>query len=347
MGVKEVAMKKMMWLFIVLAFLFLGNIANADGEVDLLNLDSYSEGESVSYGKYAVVVQDELTDEKWLEQQPSSPKEGVLTIPINLSGDIEIYIRFLGHLYFNIISNENKIGLTTSIGKYYAGVNYYDWEITEFTGNDSFDSNVTSTYGAEIKLVISGRTAKLYENKDGEFLTKITLSNPNSTYTQLEVGGLLEFGGSMVKMSNRKLYELTVKSSEGTTLLNQFDKGKQEGVKEGIQQCVDDPESCDISISSDDSSSKKVSFDEGKQEGIQQCVDDPKSCGITVNQDTSSENSSNDGCSMANYYTDGILQIPCVGVPDAFGGITVYSVKMQQQPDSFTFDLDMGSVKPK
>ncbi|MDM8564635.1 hypothetical protein QUF74_03185 [Candidatus Halobeggiatoa sp. HSG11] len=209
--------------------------------------------------------------------------------------------------------------------------------ITEYTaGGDYLNSNETSAIGNEIKLVISGRVAKLYD-KDDEFLNKITLSNPNVNYTQLDIDFRTQTG--------EQLYKLTTKSSKGTEPLSEFDRGKQEG----IQQCVDDPESCGITVSSDDTSTDK--FDEGKkegkQEGIQKCVDDPESCGITVNQDTTLENSSTDGCSMANYYTDGILQIPCVGVPDAFGGITVYSVKMHQQPDSFTFDLDMESVKPR
>jgi hypothetical protein len=46
-------------------------------------------------------------------------------------------------------------------------------------------------------------------------------------------------------------------------------------------------------------------------------------------------------------YQSGNLHIPCVSVPDAFGGITVYDIELNQQAGSFTFDLDMGSVKPK
>lgn len=50
---------------------------------------------------------------------------------------------------------------------------------------------------------------------------------------------------------------------------------------------------------------------------------------------------------MANYSLAGQLHVPCVSVPDAFGGITVYDIIMNQQAGSFTFDLDMGSVKPR
>jgi hypothetical protein len=53
------------------------------------------------------------------------------------------------------------------------------------------------------------------------------------------------------------------------------------------------------------------------------------------------------GDCMATYSLDGKVHIPCISVPDAFGGTTVYDVKMQQLPGSFTFDLDLTSVKPR
>jgi hypothetical protein len=50
---------------------------------------------------------------------------------------------------------------------------------------------------------------------------------------------------------------------------------------------------------------------------------------------------------MATYSVDGKVHIPCISVPDAFGGTTVYDVTMQQQSGSFTFELDLNSVKPR
>jgi len=51
---------------------------------------------------------------------------------------------------------------------------------------------------------------------------------------------------------------------------------------------------------------------------------------------------------MATYAPDtGRVVIPYIAVPDAFGGSTVYSVEMQQQPASFTFDLDLNTVQPR
>jgi len=56
--------------------------------------------------------------------------------------------------------------------------------------------------------------------------------------------------------------------------------------------------------------------------------------------------SSDFGDCMADYL-NGQLHIPCVAVPDAFGGTTVYDIRMQQQSSGFIFDLDMDSVKPR
>ncbi|EDN67734.1 secreted protein [Beggiatoa sp. PS] len=53
------------------------------------------------------------------------------------------------------------------------------------------------------------------------------------------------------------------------------------------------------------------------------------------------------GDCMATYSLTGQVHIPCISVPDAFGGTTVYDVNMQQQPGGFTFDLDLNSVKPR
>ncbi len=77
--------------------------------------------------------------------------------------------------------------------------------------------------------------------------------------------------------------------------------------------------------------------------GRQACISNPASCDITV----SGNDTTISGDCMANYFPAGQLHVPCVSVPDAFGGTTVYDIKLNQQTGSFTFDLDMGSVKPK
>jgi hypothetical protein len=50
---------------------------------------------------------------------------------------------------------------------------------------------------------------------------------------------------------------------------------------------------------------------------------------------------------MADYSLAGQLHVPCVSVPNIFGDITVYDIELNQQTGSFTFDVDMGSVKPR
>ena len=86
-----------------------------------------------------------------------------------------------------------------------------------------------------------------------------------------------------------------------------------------------------------------ANYDDGFNAGKQTCISNPASCGITVSDGGTPPS----GDCMANYSLAGQLHVPCVSVSDAFGGTTVYDIKMNQQTGSFTFDLDMGSVKPK
>jgi len=53
------------------------------------------------------------------------------------------------------------------------------------------------------------------------------------------------------------------------------------------------------------------------------------------------------GDCMATYTGDGKIHIPCLSVPNAFGGTNVYDIQMQQQPGKMTFDVDMNSIKPR
>ncbi|EDN71054.1 hypothetical protein BGP_1251 [Beggiatoa sp. PS] len=79
-----------------------------------------------------------------------------------------------------------------------------------------------------------------------------------------------------------------------------------------------------------------------KEATIQACQANPASCGITVDGGscTTTQNASYDP-------NAGELYIPAVDVPDAFGGIITYEVYLNQQPSSFTFDLDFNRVTPR
>jgi alpha-tubulin suppressor-like RCC1 family protein len=66
-------------------------------------------------------------------------------------------------------------------------------------------------------------------------------------------------------------------------------------------------------------------YEAGLNDAITQCQNDPASCGITAS------------CSPVDAHasfspSDGILTIPAVDVPDAFGGISVYRVEMSLLP---------------
>jgi len=84
-------------------------------------------------------------------------------------------------------------------------------------------------------------------------------------------------------------------------------------------------------------------YEDGLNDGMTKCQNDPASCGITISNGSTPVS----GDCMADYSLTGQLHVPCVSVPDAFGGTVYYDIKLNQQTGSFTFDLDMGSVKPR
>jgi len=171
-----------------------------------------------------------------------------------------------------------------------------------------------------------GNSLKLYVN--GQYESPLYISSVNdgtiNSSQPLRIGGGAPsgtppfwFAGVIddIRIYNRALSEDEVKQ------LYQNDKPNP-------------PTDCDQSV-----------INQAIEEGKQICIDNPASCGIIVSDSNVNPDTSND-C-MANYSPNGQLHVPCVSVPDAFGGITVYDIKLQQQPGVFTFDLDMGSVKPR
>ena len=82
-----------------------------------------------------------------------------------------------------------------------------------------------------------------------------------------------------------------------------------------------------------------LKLDGSTSTGAPTTTDGTPNCTPTDSTPTSS------GDCMATYSLNGQVHIPCISVPDAFGGTTVYEVKMQQQPGALAFDLDLNSVK--
>ena len=313
-------MKKMMWLFSILAFLFLGNIANA--ETDLLNLGSYNEGDTPSYGENVVVGQDETTAVKWITgAENASGNLKRLKYSTSLSGDFELFVKADIYSTYNsggeieifLIANDEykiKLQILNSTSYFYAD--------GKSAGNDQSDAWTGSINQVHLKMV--NNVAKLYVND--VFSKKITLK-PDLTYTQMLVN---------VKSSRDQLYELTT-------------SGAASG---NVTPTTNNPQTCNTIESSPANVPNNIllaeELEKGKQAGIKQCVDNPSSCGIDITPTNATNVTVND-CTAD--YTNGQLHVPCVSVSDPFGGKTIYDIKMNQQTGSFTFDLDMGSVKPK
>ncbi|MDM8566010.1 hypothetical protein QUF74_10200 [Candidatus Halobeggiatoa sp. HSG11] len=91
-------MKKIL-LFGILT-LFVG-IVNA--ETDLLNLGSYNEGDTPSYGENVVIGQDETTGVKWVTGAENASDElKRLKYSTNLSGNFELFIKADVYIYIGL-----------------------------------------------------------------------------------------------------------------------------------------------------------------------------------------------------------------------------------------------------
>ena len=62
--------------------------------------------------------------------------------------------------------------------------------------------------------------------------------------------------------------------------------------------------------------------------------------------DTPPESPFSDDC-LATYADDGTLHIPCLALPENLNDKNIYDVILEQQPDSFSFDLDIETMIPK
>ena len=267
-------MKKMMGLFSILFFLFLGNVANA--ETDLLNLSNYTEGTRVPYGENMVVVQDEETAEKWITNTKDS--KGKLNIPINLSSDsFEITLE-VHDIYYG---NTGGFFLIADEVQFKFNIWFRPYATTYLDGSKKSPSVWQDDGKNAVKISVNGGVGKLYVND--VFVQKITLNEDkqNITYTNLMVTSISD---------GYTIYSLKIKGASDVAIV--------------------------------DSGSSSTS-----------------SCTTNIAPAPTGD------CTAD--YTNGQLRVPCVAVSDPFGGKTIYDIKMNQQTGSFTFDLDMGSVKPK
>jgi hypothetical protein len=79
-------------------------------------------------------------------------------------------------------------------------------------------------------------------------------------------------------------------------------------------------------------------YEDGLKEGIAKCQNDPSSCGITVPPESGNCPRVDTHASFTP--SDGILTIPAVDVPDIFGGVRTYRAEMSLNPgDGLVFSV--------
>lgn len=288
------------WLISVLTLLLsMAGSVVADDFVDLLGLESSKAGDSM--GENLTVF--EFDNGGYFLAATKKGVVGKLKLPVNLSKTFEVTLDvFAGQ---TLGSDEIKIFLLASddtrIGVGVASM------FVGFTGeyaNGTKHMEYLPEGWKGDNLGSAWNDLRL-SVADGEaklyvndvFLDKVTPNNPDASYTNLVIDG--------------------VRSVDGIT-----------GV--GVKGTGTTPPS------------NGGNFEEGKQAGIQQCVSDPASCGISVSGGTCT------GGAHATYTpTTGEVYIPLIDVPGPFGGIQTYEVYLVQQPLTFTFDLDMNRINPR
>jgi hypothetical protein len=77
-------------------------------------------------------------------------------------------------------------------------------------------------------------------------------------------------------------------------------------------------------------SSNNKTYEDGLKEGIAKCQNDPASCGITVPPESGNCPRVDTHASFSP--SDGVLTIPAVDVPDIFGGVRTYRAEMSLNP---------------
>jgi hypothetical protein len=174
--------------------------------------------------------------------------------------------------------------------------------------SNAWNSRDTNT----IKLSVKSNLAKVYVND--VFSLKVTLT-PNLTYTQLLFNDI----------SNGQPYSSSYPADQ---LLKLSLSGGSTPPPGGVAQLLG---------SNDFEAGKQA----GIQAGIQQCVANPSTCGITMT--TASGNSASGKHASYNPST-GELYIPLMDVSGALGGMQTYEVYLKQRSMTFTFDLDMGRI---
>lgn len=302
----------MLRLFSALILLCMAQLSFA--ETDLLNLSGYKEGDIPSYAKHVVIKKDEATGEKWLTGDGNEKKEtGQLIFPVNLSGNFDVTMRLnpgsgVADAYLTAEDELNQIHLDFC-------ANCVDIKVTDKKVDQKVYASAWGNGVATMRLSVSNNIAKIYVN---ELLYKKADLKPDLKYTKLT---------AFISSTRGGLYELYL-GGAGNTTTNITDSSRPTN-----------PSSIPSNIL------LAEEFEKGKQEGIQQCVNNPNSCGISVTTGTTTTVT---GDCIASYDAGtGELNIPCINVPGAFGQLEMYDIWLKQLNGSLNFELDLNRITAK
>jgi hypothetical protein len=192
-----------------------------------------------------------------------------------------LYVRFPGNIEFN---DEDRYNDGSTLG----------WRGGSFINHVKLSANNGIAY-----LNINGVPFKV--NKSGSGGNTVTLDT-SQPFVKLVIAGIKEAD---------RLFEITLKGDTGGSIASATGDGD---------------------------------FDSGKQADIQQCVSNPASCGIAV---SSSEETCTGGTHATYTPSTGEVHIPFIDVPGPFGDTLTYEVYLTQQPLTFAFNLDTHRIIAK
>jgi len=226
------------------ACLCLGNPVAAE-TIDLLNLPALSEGAAFLPADNVVVGQEEQTGVPYVTGVDG---EGILKIPVNLTGDFDIVVKVNAYneepaYSYNIISmiltgeEEYQVALGFKGSKGEGKNNHVILTAGKDKSTDTSDSWKNSDTANVVKLSVVGTMAKVYVN---DVYSQNMALKPGMTYTLLRFGKL---------SSTDKLYELTLTTNTSGAVVTPPTSGDFEaGYQAGMEQCQMDPVSCGITM---------------------------------------------------------------------------------------------------
>lgn len=239
---------------------------------------------------------------------------------------------------------------------------------TDLLNLDAYQEGDTPAYGEDIVVAQDENTGIKWITQQANALDRSTMSFPISLFGDFEVfikmvsGYFSYVQGEKLFLIASDEYKIMLASSLYMVAGNDSSNLGESGARKTINSIrisvtnniakvyLNDVFDGKITLKPDQSYSQLIM--QGIQEGTKiyelkvsgngTATTTPNNQGNTTTNPTTTSSA----CKAKYDAFAGRIIIPCIEVPDAFGGIQTYYIEMQQQPGTASFDLDFNTVKP-